>query len=207
MTTEETVFEKTYINYLEQIGEISFESIAHKLGAEVEGKTIKIPLFRNIYEISHEKIVDSSGIKPSYDICVILSKYILLCPDAVPKTSNWLSFRSFKDSGPLISYFTNDVERAIESYFSGKLDDLKKASAILAGYPSALEVKYDLAVQFDALPMIPVIMLYNDEDEEFPAKCSVLFESRVENYLDTECIAMLGRQLFSHLRKVVKKEA
>jgi len=202
MKTEETVFEKTCKNYLEQLREISFESIAHRLGVGIEGNTIKIQLFRDVYEVSYEKIVDSSGRKPTHDICVILSKYILLCPDVPPNITEWVSFRNFKDSGPLISYFTKDVERAIGSYFSRKLNDLKKASDTLGGYPPALEVKYDLAIQFNALPKIPVIMLYNDADEEFSAKCSILFESRAENYLDAECIAMLGWQLFSHLRRV-----
>ena len=49
--------------------------------------------------------------------------------------------------------------------------------------------------------MIPIIILYNDADEEFSAKCSVLFESRAEKYLDAECLAMIGWQLFSHLKK------
>ena len=43
-----------------------------------------------------------------------------------------------------------------------------------------------------------------DEDEEFSAKCSVLFEARAEKYLDAECIAMIGWQLFSHLKKAIK---
>jgi hypothetical protein len=46
-------------------------------------------------------------------------------------------------------------------------------------------------------------MLFNDADEEFPATCCVLFESRAETYLDMECIAMLGRQLFIHLKNLV----
>ena len=204
MQTKETVFEKTYRNYLAQLGEISFESIAHDLGAKIEGSRIKIPLFINEYALSSEAITDPSGKKPAHDICVILCKYVLLCPHIPPEEHNWVSFRNFKDSGPLISYFTNDVERAIGSYFSGRLNDLKKASDILGGYPADLEVKYDLAVGFDALPKIPVIMLYNDVDEEFSAKCSVLFESRAEKYLDAECIAMIGWQLFSHLKKATK---
>ena len=204
MQTEETVFEKTYQKYLEQLREVSFESIAPKLGAKIEGNRIKIPLFINEYALSVEGIADPSGKKPAHDICVILCKYILLCPHTPPKEHEWVSFRNFKDSGPLISYFTNDVERAIGTYFSGRLNDLKKASDILGGYPADLEVKYDLAVQFDALPEIPVIMLYNDVDEEFSAKCSVLFESRAEKYLDAECIAMIGWQLFSHLKKATK---
>jgi len=204
MQTKETVFEKTYQNYLEQLREISFESIAHDLGAKIEANRIKIPLFINEYAVSVEGIADPSGNKPAHDICVILSKYILLCPDTPPKEHDWVSFRNFKDSGPLISYFTNDVERAIGSYFSGRLNYLKKASDTLSGYPPALEVKYDLVIQFDALPKVPVIMLYNDADEEFSAKCSVLFESRAEKYLDAECIAMIGWQLFSHLKKATK---
>jgi hypothetical protein len=206
MQTEETVFEKTYKNYLEQLREISFESIAHNLGAKLEGTRIRIPLFRTEYEVSVEGIADPAGKKPTHDICVILSKYILLCPDTPPKGNDWVSFRDFKDSGPLLNYFTKDVERAIGSYFSGRLNDLKKASDTLGGYPPALEVKYDHAIQFDALPMIPAIMLYNDADEEFSAKCSVLFESRAEIYLDAECIAMIGWQLFNLLRKAIKEQ-
>jgi hypothetical protein len=204
MQTKETVFEKTYQNYLEQLREISFESIAHNLGAKIEENRIKIPLFINEYEVSVEGIADPSGKKPTHDICVILCKYILRCPDTPPKEHAWVSFRNFKDSGPLIGYFTNDVERAIGSFFSGRLNDLKKASDALGGYRPALEVKYDLAVQFDALPKIPLIMLYNDADEEFSAKCPLLFESRSEKYLDAECIAMIGWQLFGHLKKATK---
>jgi hypothetical protein len=204
MQTQETIFEKTYQNYLEQLREISFESVAHNLGAKIEENRIKIPLFNTEYEISSKGISDPTGKKPSHDICVILSKYILRCPAIPPKEHDWVSFRNFKDSGPLTGYFTNDVERAIGSYFSGRLNDLKKASNALGGYAPNLDVKYDLAIQFDALPKIPVIMLYNDVDEEFSAKCSVLFESRAEKYFDAECIAMIGWQLFSHLKKAIK---
>jgi hypothetical protein len=43
-------------------------------------------------------------------------------------------------------------------------------------------------------------MLYNDTDDEFAAKCSVLFERRAEAYLDAECLAMVGRLLFTSLK-------
>jgi effector-binding domain-containing protein len=203
MQTEETIFERTYKNYLKQLKAVSFESSAQKLGAKIAGNALKIPFFDSSYEVSVEKITGPSGEKPSYDICVILSKYILLCPDKPPQKKDWISFRDFKDAGPLINYFTHDVEHAIASYFSGKCAELKKASNSLGGYPPALDVQYDFAVQFDALPMIPVMILYNDRDDEFPATCSVLFERRAEEYLDAECIAVLGRQLFSGLRKAL----
>lgn len=201
MKSEENVFEKTYQHYLGQLGELPLASTAHHLGARIGENRIRIPLLGSEYEVSHQGIVDPSGTKPALDICVILSKYILMCPDPPPKEQGWVSFRDFKDSGPLITYFTNDVERAIGSYFSGRLTELKKASDALGGYPPALDARYDLAVQFDALPRVPMLVLYNDPDEGFPAHCSVLFEHRAEKYLDAECLAMLGRQLFRHLKK------
>lgn len=204
MKTEETVFEKTYKYYLDQLKEISFESVAPKLGAKIEGNTLKIPLFESNYEISGEKITGHSGERPSLDVCVILSKYILLCPDRPPQNKEWVSFRNFKDTGPLINYFTHDVEHAVAAYFSDRCDDLKKASDRLGGYPPALDVQYDFSVQFNALPMIPIMLLYNNRDEDFSATCSVLFERWTEQYLDGECIAMLGWQLFNRLRKGLK---
>jgi hypothetical protein len=92
------------------------------------------------------------------------------------------------------------VGRAIATHFSGKLDEMEEAGKTLGGYAPAIEVAYDLSVQFDALPQVPVIVLYNDADDEFPAKCSVLFESRAEHYLDAECLAMVGRLLFTNLK-------
>ena len=204
MQTEATVFDRTYRYYLKQIGKLRFESIAPRLGVKIEKNIFIIQLFNNEYNVSAEKITGPSGEKPAHDICVLLSKYLLLCPDEAPKNNDWVSFRDLKDSGPLMKYFTIEVEGAIASNFSGKINDIRNASKILGGYPPVLDVEYDFAIQFEALPMIPVIMLFNDKDDDFPAKCSVLFERRVEKYLDAECVAMIGWQLSFRLLKALK---
>jgi hypothetical protein len=49
------------------------------------------------------------------------------------------------------------------------------------------------------LPRVPLLLLFNDADDEFPAACSVLFERRAAGYLDMECLAMLGMQLARRL--------
>ena len=145
--------------------------------------------------------MDPSGKQPSLDISVIIFKYLLMCPDVYPQEKEWVSYRDFKDSGPLTTFFANDVERAIVSYFTGKLSDMEKASKSLGGYPSDIEVTYDLSVQFDALPQVPILLLFNDADDEFPAQCSVLFERRAEKYLDPESLSMIGRLLSIYLKK------
>jgi len=47
-------------------------------------------------------------------------------------------------------------------------------------------------------------MLFNDQDEDFPARCSLLFEKRAERYLDMECLAMMGWVLAAWLRSGIK---
>ncbi len=206
MKSEASVFEKTYRDYMGRVRNVDLGVIAPRLGATIEDDQAIIPLFGMPHRVSHAGITDPSGRQPTFDTCVILCKYLLLCTDLKPAVYDWVSYRGLKDSGPLTVYFANDVEGAISEYFSGRLPELKEASGKLGGYPPAMEVTYDLSVRFDALPRVPLLMLYNDADDEFPAKCLVLFERRAESYLDAECLAMLGRALFVNLKRVAEEK-
>ena len=201
MLNDETIFEKNYNAYLSRIEAISFESIAVHLGAEVADDTLILEMFTDDFTVSTTGIKGPSGEKPSYDICVILCKYMLMCPETPPQNGDWVGYRDFKDSGPLGHYFSSAVEGAIGSHFSGQLKVLKEAATRIGGFPPGLDIQCDLAVQLNALPMVPLIVLFNDADEEFPATCSILFERRAQDYLDAECLAMLGYQLAMRLKE------
>jgi hypothetical protein len=110
-----------------------------------------------------------------------------------------VSFKDFRDAAPLIASFGNTVERAIARAFAGRLDELRYAAASLGGGAPPGAFPYDLARLIPALPKVPVLLLFNDADAEFPAACSVLFERRAAAYLDMECLAMLGMQLARRL--------
>lgn len=195
MGKEETVFDQTCRAYLEQLRDVPLETVARTLGAEFQDPAVVLPFFEEAYRISSEGIAGPSGERPTHDICVILCKYLLLCPEALPHRTGWVSFRDFKDSAPLISYFTHDVEHAIASAFSGGPDALNRACKTVGGGDPALEVSFDVCAQFQALPRVPVVLIFHDADEEFKASCSVLFESGADRYLDAECLAMAGGQL------------
>jgi hypothetical protein len=59
-----------------------------------------------------------------------------------------------------------------------------------------MDISYDVSMQLTALPKIPVLLLFNDVDDEFPARCSVLFQKSIENYLDMETVALIGNIFF-----------
>jgi hypothetical protein len=201
MPNAESIFDQTYEKYLAQLQELPLASIAPKIGAQYADGRLRIPLFDRVFEVSAAGITGQDGKRPSYDVCVILSKYLLLFAEPPEPGGNWVSFRDFKDSRPLHNYFASDVERAIASHFSGRIEALKTACQGIGGYRPDLPVAYDLAMQFDALPKHSVILLVNDTDDEFPAQCTVLFPAHFDTCLDAECIAMVGAQLFSRLKQ------
>ena len=96
----------------------------------------------------------------------------------------------------------SDTEEAIEKHFSGKVEILRQACSRFGGRPDAMSTAYDVAMQFDALPRISLLLLFNDADDDFPAKCSVLFARHAEKYLDPESLAMTGAYLVAQLRRV-----
>jgi hypothetical protein len=196
-----SVFEQTYDHYLARISQVDLGLLKERLGVMVDGKEIVVPLFGRPYRVSDRGILDPSDKRPPLDICVILCKYILTCPDESHVGLDWVTYKDFKDSGPLTTYFSHDVEHDLAAAFSGRVGLMALAGERLGGYSPELNLAYDLSVQFDALPRVPVIVLFNDADDEFPAKCTVLFQRRAERYLDAESLAMLGRNLFLLFQK------
>lgn len=201
MTTKSSVFMETYQNYLHQIAEIDLDSRSEKLGGRVEENQMIISFFGEPYRISGRGIKDPSGNQPVMGISVVFCKYLLLCPEIPSLDTEWVSYRDFKDAAPLAGSFSNHTEGAIAHNFSGRLDELERACKKLGGRSPDLDLSYQLIRKLYPLPKVPVLLLFDDADEEFPAQCKVLFERRAEQYLDPECLAILGRLLFDALNK------
>lgn len=196
MPAEPSVFNDTYAMYMNRMAGIDFKSIEKKLGLTVRENAITIPFFGKPFTFSEKGLMNPSGKQPSLETSVVLCNYLLRCPDREPVNDDWVSYRDFKDSGPLTTYFANAVEKPIADHFSGRPSRLEESCRALGGSFPAMELSYDLFMQFRLLPKIPVLLLYNDADDEFPAHCSILFERRAEEYLDAESLAILG-MLFS----------
>ena len=200
MPSKSPVFEQTTRRYLKEVFALDFTLIERNLCLKKkERDEITVPLFGIPHQISPTGVLAPSGYPADFNRSVIIFKYLLLCPAVCPREVEWVTYRNLKNSGPLTKYFENEVERALSSCFSGRLEDLKAATHRLGGLPPSLGVSYDHAAMWDALPKVPVMLLFNDADETFPASASVLFKDSAESYLDPECLAMVGRLLFTLL--------
>ena len=193
------IFEETYQKYLLEIQKTDYLSKGTMLGVGISNNALEIPLYDRLYRVSGNGIEDCDGNGVTPAVRVILCKYVLMCPVELPPLRDKLmTYREFKNAGPLISYFATNTNKIIETTFGGKRDVFQKRSQQLGGTVRD-DQSYDLSVQFSALPRIPVIVNFNDRDDLFPATCSILYRSSAEIYLDMECLAMTGTLLAGRL--------
>ncbi len=193
------VFDETYKQYLEEIRPLDFLARAEILGVTIDNGLLRIPLYDKIYRFGADGIVGNDGEKLTPAVQVMICKYILSCPLELPEIRDTLvTYREFKDAGPLISYFTTNTNKTLESTFSGNVAALRKRGQDIGG--KVLDSKtYDLSLEFHAFPRVPIIVNFNDQDELFSATCSVLYRSSAAQFLDMECLAMTGTLLTGKL--------
>jgi hypothetical protein len=125
-----------------------------------------------------------------------------MCPQWVPAAKDWVTYRDFTDSGQTQDAGLSDyATRTITKRYTGNLDRLTAASAVIGGIPPETEYPYDFSTVFTALPRLPILFLFNDADEQFPAQASILYERRAEYFLDAECRVMVDWYLLEHLKR------
>ena len=200
MDVQSPVFEEIYREYLAQLGRQWTDLALEDLGVVREGSSILVPFYGQVNRVSPEGITNPLGNKPSHARCVVLVKYLLARPKGAGPRGQWVSYRDFKDAAPYAASFAQYAEASIARTFVGRLPELAAACGKLGGAAADLELSYDLSLQFQPLPRLPLLMLFNDQEEGFPAACSLLFDDSAPDYLDMECLAILGLVLAEALK-------
>ena len=202
MAERSQVFDKILKDYLTQVTAIQErQAVGARLGIRVFEEGYDISFFNRCYTITGESIADDTGASANHAVAVILCKYLLLCPQHQYGNDTLVTYKDFRDAAPYVIGFHNTAERPISRSFSGKANLLEERCPRLGGEIFATEVACDLAFRFNALPKIPVVLLFNDADDTFPASCTLLFQKDASDHLDMECIAMIGSSLAAWLTK------
>ena len=202
MTEKAPVFDAIIKDYLRQVALIEAkEEIAASLGITAKDDQYRIPFFNRTYTIATDKIVDADGKTATHATSVILCKYLLLCPHRQADDFSLVTYKDFRDAAPFVGGFRNTAEQTTAKCFEGALPKLEKRCLDLGGRAFDTEVSCQLAMKFQALPNIPVILLFNDADEDFSAQATLLFQKNAAAYLDMECLAMIGATLAYRLQE------
>jgi len=205
MKTMNPIFEQNYHDYLNQLKfSDAWLRRSSELGGVVinEGQTVQLPFLNKMYQVSTSGITDPQGNRPDYSICVILLKYLLMNPSYAIENREWIPFREFKDAGRGQNTGLSDYSlKKISDLFSNRLSSLKHAVDCIGATTPEEEYPYDLCVVIEALPRVPLLLLFNDKDKHLPAQTLILYERRAAYFLDAECRIMIEWRLFQHLKR------
>jgi hypothetical protein len=110
-----------------------------------------------------------------------------------------VAYRDFPDAGPLTVFWADTVEKPLAGTFAGRVDALRNACDKLDGVDPEMDIACDLCRRFTPLPKVPLLLVFNDAEDGFPAAASLLFEKWASAFLDAESQAILGHGLTQRL--------
>ncbi len=151
--------------------------------------------------ISNDRIVKADGREPTRWEQVFLYNHIAQGGKASP-TGRWKNLREFPNTVSKIKSMEKHVEKPLAEMFAGKVEELRKRALEAGGTDMTGSFgNADLAVRFQALPKVPVMLVFWDADPKdgMDAEAKLLFDETIIQHLDIESIIFLSERLYQML--------
>lgn len=188
-------YEKVCAGLADRLGCADLSAVAPGLGAEVREDLLRLDFFNVPMSVGGDGVRRADGgEEKDFMTRIILSHYVLQ-QGAAPLAGEWVSYREFRDAALFMHYFQGQVEGRISRTFEGRIDKLTTSIRALDGIPYDGVGTGDLCCLIQALPKVPMVLIFWDGDEDFPASTRILFDRGASAYLDMECLAVLGHVL------------
>ncbi|MBA4372357.1 MAG: hypothetical protein C0402_05795 [Thermodesulfovibrio sp.] len=179
-----------------EIKTLDLAVIAPGIGAEMQGSDLKLLCFGREFFITPEGTIKTEGIMTPWIRILILHYIRTAGKDEL--SGRWVSYSELKAGmvkhssfvreceEPLLELFRNDFEKSVTA--------LQRLEATKGkGFPT--EDAWTLYL----LPKVPMAILYWPDEEEFPARLKVLFDSTADTFLDVESIMFLVEGLVKNI--------
>ncbi len=106
-----------------------------------------------------------------------------------PLSGVTIDFRAVPEGSFYWSAFVARAKKPLLESFGRDLDLYREVAAAMGGTPVDLG---DVAMQFQAFPLVPITHVFWRGDEEFEPDASILFDETISGHLSTEDIAALA---------------
>jgi hypothetical protein len=160
---------------------------ANRLGGTGDADQASVPVFGIPRDVRLDGVYQD-GRRLDIIGSILTVRYLLQSGDH-KITNLWLPYRDLKDGAQFSSYIKIHIEDRIAESFAGKTSLLRTRFDALKATPWSGEIQADLSVVVHPLPRVPVLCLFTDRDEEFPASFQFFFDSSASSYLDLEALA------------------
>ena len=167
---------------------------APDLAGRVEDGAAVLPLFGEEHVVGPEG-VSRAGRRLDTIGSILLLRYLLQAGTAELQHT-WLPYRDLKDGAQFSSYIKAHIEDKMAETFAGKRALLEDRLRALGAVPFEGDLRGDLVLVVSPLPKVPVLCLFWDRDEEFPASFQFLFDGSAPDYLDLESLAVVLQYIY-----------
>ncbi|MBI5018551.1 MAG: DUF3786 domain-containing protein [Deltaproteobacteria bacterium] len=184
---------------LTKVAAADFEALARGSGAGYDPgppEALEFPFLGVPHRVTRTDVTASAGEAPTVWVKIFLLIYATRSSGA-PPAGEWVAYRSLPNAVSKSKSFEAVGER-IGGAFEGRLGELDAAAARLGGRPAGFGSP-DRSYVFDALPRVPVLLLFWDRQEGFPSRASLLLDGGVLDSLDQEAIVFLAEAFGNRL--------
>ncbi len=162
-------------------------------------KSFMIPFFGDIFNVAFPAgIVERQNGSPTGAREILIILHYLIQADGTAVKGEWVAYRDLPGARYHEPAFIAEVERPLSLGLSGRLEELRRWAERNA---RILELTGDLAFAWEALSRVPLLVIFNEKDDEFPAGARMLFDISAPDYLPTEDLSVLAEIATDHLLK------
>lgn len=200
VTDDKSNYDRVCEELLELVWKTGAVANAPMLSGSVEDGVARIPLFGESCYVRQNGVYKDTG-KLDTIGSILVVRYLLQAGfEAIRHT--WLPYRDLKDGAQFSGFIKTNIEDKIAGAFQGKRTVLQERLSALGATRCEEEVQGDIALVVHPLPKLPVLCLFWDSDEEFPASFQFLFDGSASSYLDLEALAVTLQYLYLKLTGV-----
>ncbi len=152
--------------------------------------TFTVPFFGEDHLVNYPagEVVRADG-GPVGGMVEIIILHYLVGADGTAVAERWVSYRDLPGARYHEPAFVAEVEGPLSHGLAGRLDSLRDWARHGA---RPLDLPGDVAAAWEVLPRVPLLLIFNEADEEFGASARVLFDISAPGYLPTEDLSVLA---------------
>ncbi len=178
------------------------------LGAERDGDArIHVTVFRYPVYVDFDAggvffEADGAPVDMRWQVFIL---HYLAAPTAVEPTGEEMVFADIPETRGYQEVYNGRVIQRLCFTVGRDAETLGAAARAVGGEPC--EGEGDLNFRFDALPRIPVRVVWYEGDEDFPPNAVFLFQTNVVHLLPPEDIIVLSESIVGAMGKAMKKRS
>jgi hypothetical protein len=184
-------YEQIYESLIPKLSECDFLEIAERLGLSLQPDgALSVNFLGREYEISSRGVNPTDGKPVDVNNRSVLAYYTLSKGVGEPAFS-YVPISCHAGTGIIFSTNIKWMTDPLGKAFSGNYVTFSETMCRLGGVFNGKRKSGGYLWLLKVLPKIPLQIVYNDGDDEFPCEVQILFDKNASLFLEFECLAFL----------------